>query len=826
MRTVAATAAISGALLLVAGAVEDGGRESASTQASYSDDVGLASNSIHVPRELSVADLSDVIEEYCVRCHNERRLRGNLSLEGFDMASAAEVARTSEKMIVKLQAGMMPPAGSRRPPGDTLLAVATALEETIDRAAARERNPGRRIFQRLNRAEYERSILDLLALEVHAGDWLPLDTKSANFDNIADVQIPSAMLMDSYLAAASEISRMAVGYPEVSETTAAYKVPRVGSQTERLEGAPRGTRGGISTNHHFPADGEYVFAVEFHATPTGELYGRAAPFDEFVEVAIDGARVALLPIDRWSTDADPNGLIYETGAIPVAAGPHRVTAAFLRTFEGPVNDNIAPITHSIADTQIGQEYGIANETHLRDLFITGPFNVTGVSKTPSRERIFTCRPLSSEDAVSCAEGILTRLATQAYRRALTDHDVADLLMFYEIGEQDGGFETGIRRGLQAILTSPHFVFRMEEQPDGAEDGEVFALRDADLASRLSFFLWGAAPDAELLRVVEEGRLQDDPVLEEQTARMLADPRSEALAIRFAAQWLRLPDLEKIHPDALEYPHYDLQLAELMRRETELFFYDLVTEDRSLFDLFSADYTFVNERLARHYGIPGIGGDELRRVKYIDANRRGILGHGSVLTLTSHANRTSPVLRGKWVMEVILGTPPPPPPPNVPPLEESTAAANEEGRSFTTAERMAMHRASPACNACHRLMDPIGIALENFGVTGAWRIRESGTLVDTSGELYDGTPLSGQADLREALMRRPVPIVRNFTQNLLAYAMGRRVEYFDMPTVRAIAKRAEDNDYRMSSFIYGVIKSDAFRMQTASTVTADAGDARH
>jgi hypothetical protein len=803
MRVFAATAAISGALLLVSSGVEERGAEFVSSPRGVPE---VANGSGHAVA-LSGTDLADVVEEYCVRCHNTRRLTGNLSLEEFDLASAAEFAATSERMIVKLRAGMMPPAGARRPSSDTLQALAAALEETVARAAEHTLSPGRRVFPRLR---------------------LPLDTKSANFDNIADVQIPSAMLMDSYLSAAAEISRMAVGYPKVTETTTAYKVPRVGSQTERPEGAPRGTRGGMSVSHHFPADGEYVFAMEFHATPTGELYGRAAPFDEHIEVSIDGARVALLPIDRWSTDADPNGLIYETGPIPVTAGPHQVSTSFLRTFEGPVNDNLTPIRHSIADTQIGQEYGIANETHLRDLFITGPFNVTGVSETPSRRRVFTCRPLSAEEGRTCAETILARLGTQAYRRPLRDDDLADLMMFYELGDQDGGFETGVRMGLQAILTSPHFVFRMEEQPDGLAEGEVFPLSDADLATRLSFFLWGAPPDDELLRVVEQGRLQDDRVLEEQARRMLADPRSEGLATRFAAQWLRLPDLEKLHPDALEYPHYDLELAEMMRRETELFFHSLVTEDRSLFELFNADYTFVNERLARHYEIPGIGGDEFRRVQYPDENRRGIFGHGSVLTLTSHANRTSPVLRGKWIMEVLMGTPPPPPPPNVPPLEESTEGANDEGRAFTTAERMAMHRSNPTCASCHSLIDPIGLALENFDVTGTWRIREGGTFVDASGELYDGTPLDGPGSLREALMRRPIPLVRNFTQNLFAYGLGRRIGPSDMPTVRKIAREAEAQDYNMSAFIFGVVKSDAFRMQTASTAATDvdAGGAWH
>ena len=810
MKTLAVVSAI--AALLVGGAIDSEDGPSA-------DEASVVAPAA-VGTHLSATTLDEVVEQYCVRCHSDRRMTGNLSLETFDVASAPEMAEVGEKIILKLRAGMMPPSGARRPAGDTLVALAETLEGIIDEAAAENPNPGRRVFQRLNQAEYERAVKQLLDLEVDASSWLPPDTRSANFDNIADVQIPSATTLDAYLSAAAEIARLAVGYPQVTQTTSAYKVPRLGSQTEREDGAPRGTRGGIVVDHYFPADGQYTFAMEFHAGPVGELYGRTAPFDEHIELSIDGERVALLPIDRWSTDADPNGLIYETERIPVTAGPHVVAAAFLKTFEGPVNDNLRPIGHSIADTQIGQEYGITNETHLRDLFITGPFSVTGVSPTPSRERIFTCRPLSEEETRSCARSILTRLGTQGYRRPLDEGDIAALMRFYEIGAEDGGFENGVRMGIQAILASPHFVFRMEELPEDAEPGRAYRLSDADLATRLSFFLWGTPPDAELLQLVDDGALSDDDVLFQQARRMLEDPRSEGLATRFAGQWLRLQDLEKIHPDALEYPDYDLQIAEDLHRETELFFHYLVQEDRSFLELLTADYTFVNERLARHYGFPGITGDAFRRITYPNDRRRGIFGHGSVLTLTSHPDRTSPVLRGKWVMEVLMGTPPPPPPPNVPSLEESTEEATDEGRSFTTKERMEMHRANPTCNSCHSLIDPIGLAFENFDVTGTWRIRERGTPIEVSGELYDGTVLSGPADLRRALLSRPIPLVRNFTQNLLAYALGRRVEYFDMPTVRAIADNAAENDYRMSSFILGIVASDAFRMQEASSRTTD------
>ncbi len=815
MRILAATVAVSGTFLVLSGAVATGQSRSApDVQLAFPSPVSAV---VPADRSLSPADPETVVEESCVRCHNERRLRGNLSLEDFQMTDLREDSEVGERMIRKLRAGMMPPVGAERPAEGELLELVTALETTIDDAAQDGPRVGRRVFQRLNRAEYERAVESLLDLDIDAGDWLPLDTKSSNFDNVADVQIPSATVLDAYVSAALAISRLAVGYPDVTETTTTYKVPRRSSQRARQPDAPRGTRGGAAVQHHFPVDGEYIFSMEFHATPTGELYGRTAPFDEEIEVSVDGERVALLPIDRWSTDADPGGLIYQTEPIPVTAGPHTVAAAFIRTFDGPVNDNVTPVEHSLVDTQIGQEYGVTNQTHLRDLLITGPFNVTGVSSTPSREKVFTCRPLSREEGPACARQILERLATDAYRGPLSEDQMADLMDFYRSGSEGGGFETGIRTALQAILASPHFIFRLEELPENAQAGGVYPLSDSDLASRLAFFLWGTSPDAELMATAAEGRLQDDDVLRAQALRMLEDPKAEALATRFAAQWLRLPDLEKIHPDALEFPDFDAQLAEAMQEETELFFHHLVAEDRSLFELYEADYSFMNERLARHYGIRGVAGEGFRKVSYPDDRRRGIFGHGSMLTLTSHANRTSPVLRGKWIMEVLMGTPPPPPPPNVPPLED-TEEATDDGRTITTAERLEMHRRNPSCSSCHSLIDPIGLALEHFDVTGAWRIREEGTPVDASGELYDGTPIAGAGDLRVALLSRPIPLIRTFTENLMAYALGRRVEAFDQPTVRAIAQRAAEEDHRMSAFILGVVESDAFRMQQATAAT--------
>ncbi len=765
-----------------------------------------------------------VIEGSCQLCHNDVTLLGNMSLDSFDVTAAVDNARLSEKIIRKVRAGMMPPAGVPRPGEESLAALATELETRLDEAAATNPNPGRRSFQRLNRAEYQGSIRDLLALDIRAGDYLPLDTKSANFDNIADVQMLSATLMESYLRAASEVSRLAVGDPRASPREATYKVTRWVSQTEHVEGAPYGTRGGLSVIHHFPADGEYSFRVSFHHETTGALHGSGSATlhtvdePEQIEVSVNGEPVALMDIDRWMHVSDPNGVNLRTERFLVRAGPQRVSAAFVRKVEGPVQDIIAPHDWSIASTSIADAYGFTSLPHLRDLAIAGPYDPTGVSQTPSREKIFSCRPASPEQALPCAEEIITRLGSQAYRRPLSSDDVEPLMSLYELGEKEGGFESGVRTALEGILASPHFVFRFEEPPESAKPGEPFRIDDLDLASRMSFFLWGTAPDEELVSLAREGELSNPEVLEQQVRRMLAEPRSEALATRFAAQWLRLPDLEKMHPNVRTYPHFHDQLKASMRRETELFFASLVQEDRSALELLTADYTFLDERLAAHYGIPNVTGNDIRRVTYPDSRRRGVLAHGSILTLTSHASRTSPVLRGKWIMEVLLGSPPPPPPPNVPELEEAGEA--EGGRLLSVREQLERHRSSPACSSCHSMIDPPGLALENFDATGAWRIKDKGVPIDPSGELYDGTPLTGPADLRDALLARSTSLLRTFIENLMAYALGRRVEYYDMPAIRAIEREAAQNDNRMSSFILGVVKSPAFLMKAPVAVKTE------
>ena len=756
-----------------------------------------------------------LITQYCAGCHNDRAKTGGLTLASFDPAHADQAADTAEKMIRKLRAGMMPPAGMRRPDADALKAFATALEVKVDTAAALHPNPGRRTFQRLNRAEYARSVKDLLDIDVDVNAFLPPDTMSAGFDNIADVQAVSPTLLEGYLRAASKISSVALGDRSASPSETTHKVPRTQSQMHHVDGTPWGTRGGLAVLHTFPADGDYTFRVMLHGTPTGQLFGSVASRNEQIEISIDGARAALLPIDYKISEQDKNGLNLTTPRIHVTAGPHRLAAAFIQTFDGVIDDLVAPIDYTLADTEYGDNAGITALPHVRDFSITGPFNVTGVSDTPSRRKVFICRPLSADEELPCVRKIVSALASEAYRRPPSGEDVESLMTFYGDARKGHDFEAGVRAVVQAILASPHFLFRLEEVPAGTRAGQNYRLTDLDLAARLSYFIWATAPDAELLKLANAGTLHAPLTLEKQVRRMLADPRAEALSTRFGSQWLRLQDVDKIHPDALLFPSFDNELAESYKRETELFFNSIVREDRNVFDLFTADYTFVNERIAKVYRIPNVTGEEFRRVQLTDERRRGILGQGSILMLTSVADRTSPVQRGKWIMETLLGSPPPPPPqdPAPPPLED-TKAANGSGKPLSTRERMEEHRKNPACASCHRVIDPLGLALENFDVVGAWRIKDNGVPVDTAAKLYDGSDINGPASLRQALLGKSDTVIRNFTENLLAYAIGRRVEYYDQPSIRAIVKKAASNGNRFSSYVLGIVNSPAFQMAKA------------
>jgi mono/diheme cytochrome c family protein len=774
----------------------------------------------HNTSTLSLEAQAALVKQYCAGCHSEKGRSGGLSLAAFDPAQVEQNAETVEKMIRKLRAGMMPPPGARRPEPETLEQFVTALETEVDTAAVAHPNPGHRTFQRLNRAEYARSIHELLDLDVDVNAFLPPDTMSNGFDNIADVQSVSPTLLEGYLRAAAKISTLAIGDRNATPSETTFKVPRTQSQMRHVDGTPWGTRGGLAVNYTFPADGDYTFRIMLHGTPTGQLFGSVFSRNEQIEIAINGERAALVDIDYRISETDKAGLNLTTPRIHVKAGTQHVSAAFIQKFDGVVDDLMAPIDYTLSDTEYGDSVGLTALPHVRDFSITGPYTVTGVSDTPSRRRVFVCRPLSPAEEIPCARRILSQLASQAYRRPASNEDTESLMQFFAEARKAKDFEAGVRAALQALLASPQFLFRLEEMPSGTRPGQNYRITDADLASRLSYFVWGTVPDAELQKAASAGTLHTPAVLDKQVRRMLADPKAEAMSTRFASQWLRLQDVEKIHPDALLFPSFDNDLARSYKRETELLFDSIVREDRNILDLFTADYTFVNERIAKVYRIPNITGETFQRVTLPDPNRRGILGHGSVLMMTSVADRTSPVQRGKWIMETLLGSPPPPPPPNVPSLDD-TKAATDTGKTLSTRERMEEHRKNPACNSCHRVIDPLGLALENFDVVGGYRIKDNGVPVDTAAKLYDGTDLNGPASLRQALLNHSEALIRNFTDNLMAYALGRRVEYFDQPTVRAVVRKAAQNGNRFSAFVLGIVNSPAFQMAKAEPVLTTA-----
>lgn len=758
---------------------------------------------------MAVAEQHALVAKYCATCHNDRTKSGDMSLASFAEWKGSDHGDTIERMVRKLRAGMMPPSGAARPDDATLDALAGALESRMDTVAAQHVNPGWRPFQRLTRAEYQRAVKDLLDVDVDVSPFLPPDTMSHGFDNLADAQAMSPALLQGYLRAASQISRLAIGDRHATASSATYRIPATESQMRYVEGAPFGSRGGLSIVHTFPADGTYSFTFTLVRTASGELYGNTsillAGKNELLDVSVNGERIALLEVDKGMGDESEKGMVVRTAPIQVRAGAQRISAVFVPRFAGPVDDLIAPIDQTLIDTRIGTGFGITALPHLQDMTIAGPLQVTGISETPSRRRVFTCRPTTAEER--CATQIVQELGAKAYRGPLAAQDLDELMRFYQQGRADGGdFESGVQMAVQGILANPRFVFRVEPLPKNGTP--VFSLGSNDLASRLSFFLWGTVPDQELRRAAAAGALQTRAGIEKQVRRMLADPRSESLSKRFWAQWLRLQDVDKVRPDGVTYPQWDASLSASFRRETELFFDNLVREDRSVLDLLTADYTFVDERLARHYGLPNVQGTAFRRVA-LPSYRRGILTQGSTLLLTSVADRTSPVQRGKWVMQVLLGSPPPPPPPNVPTLENTKAVA--DGKVLTVRQRMEQHRASPSCASCHRVIDPIGLALENFDPTGQYRIKDNGVPVDAKGQLYDGTILDGPNGLINALLRRKSAVLTTFTESLATYALGRRIEYYDMPAIRSIVRTSAASDYKVSSLIIGVATSPMFRM---------------
>jgi hypothetical protein len=802
-------------------------QQAAKTAAAQSSSAAPKMAASHAPTGMPIDAQNKLVAQNCASCHSEKMKAGELVLAGFDAAKVTERPDVTEKMIRKLKAGMMPPPGARRPDAATIKTFVETLEAKMDAAAVLNPNPGWRPFQRLNRVEYQKAVKDLLGIDVDVNAFLPPDTISKGFDNVADVQAFSPTLMESYLRAASSISRLAIGDRNASNTSVTYKIGRTLSQMRHVDGAPMGTRGGVSVVHTFPADGDYSIKVSLHNEPLGGIYGRTtmATMDikEQIEVSINGERAALLDLNVRMSETDPkNSLEIKTPPIHIAAGPQRVSAAFIQRFDGPLDDLLVPLENTLADVNIS--FGVTALPHMRDMTILGPSAVTGVSDTISRRMVFTCRPTNAKEEETCAAEIVKGLTGRAYRGEATPDDVQDAMAFYEKGRKAGDFEAGIRMALQSVLMSPRFLFRLEQAPavKTVNVASTYRLNDQDLASRLSFFLWGTAPDAELLKAASAGSLRTAVGLEKQVRRMLADRRADALSTRFAGQWLRLQDLEKIHPDYLLFPQYDDTLAQSMERETELFFDSIVREDRPVLDLLTADYSFVNERLAKHYGIPNVTGNEFKRVT-LPEYRRGLLGQGSILTLTSYADRTSPVQRGKWILEVMFGAPPPPPPPNVPLLEDTKAIIG--GKNLSTRERMEEHRKNPACTSCHKVIDPLGLTLENFDATGVWRIKDNEVPVDSVGDLYDGTKMSGPAGLREGMLKHSDIFLETFTENLMTYALGRRVEYSDMPAIRAILRDAGKNNNRLSSFVLGVVNSSAFRMAKADNhlLTTDASE---
>jgi cytochrome c551/c552 len=717
-----------------------------------------------------------LLNQYCITCHNEKLKTAGLMLDKLDFEHPGPNAETWEKVVRKVRAGMMPPGGAPRPDRATMDAFAAKLETGLDRAAAASPNPGFTGLHRLNRTEYANVIRDLLSLDIDASTLLPADDSSEGFDNIADALGVSPALVERYTSAATKISRWAVGNILTSTATVTYRVPADLKQTGHIEGLPLGTRGGILVHYNFPLDAEYDFKVRTRGGGIG--VGGVGVKGEELELTLNGERVKIA--SAASLEA----------RIKVKAGPQTVGAAYLRQSPPGADD-------------LWEVY--ASSSIVSNIVISGPFNPTGLGDTPSRRRVFICTPASETEETPCATKILSSLAQRAFRQPPSAEDLDTLMTFYQNGRKNGGFDAGIEQALSRVLADPRFVFRFEREPENIPAGRSYRIGDVELASRLSFFLWSSIPDDELLGLAIRNKLHEPAVLEAQTRRMLADERSEALVTSFGDQWLYLRELKEQRPESKEFTD---NLRQSFRRETELLLSSVMREDRSVVDLLNADYTFVDESLARFYGIPNVRGSRFRRVPVPDDARRGLLGQASFLLVTSVANRTSPVARGKWVLENLLGTPPPLPPPNVPPLDTDASAK----QPTSVRQRMEQHRGNPVCASCHKIMDPIGFSLENFDLIGKYRTKDGDDSIDTLGQLVDGTKLDGPASLRNALLSRSDVFVRTLTEKLLAYGTGRALKYYDMPVVRAIAQDAARNDNRFSSLIVGIVKSDPFQMK--------------
>ncbi|MDT8398730.1 MAG: DUF1592 domain-containing protein [Pseudomonadales bacterium] len=766
----------------------------------------------------SAGKLDGVIEEYCTKCHNFEDYAGGIDLTGISPANIDIDPETGEKVIRRLRAGMMPPVGEPRPDVDTLQALAGALEQRID--ATSEISPGRPGLHRLNRTEYQNAIRDLLALDINAADYLPADDSSRGFDNQAGTLGLSPALLEAYLSTASKISQIAVG-TATAPTQKLYRVAEDANQNFRIEGLPFGTRGGIKFSHTFPVDGEYIFKT--FAITLGNM-GNDRPFGsirgEKLQVLVDGELVKVFDWDKElgvgrgfgrGDGEDDFGVALPTldAVIPLTAGPHEIGITFVATNFAPVLDMNNDFERSTIET--GGIPGFTWYPHVGSVRVDGPYKVSGVSATPSRDKLFVCYPATATQESACARQIVENLAAMAFRAYSTPADTETLMDFYALGRESGNFDSGIEMVLQRVLASPKFIYRIEQEPANVAVGERYPVSDLDLASRLSFFLWSSIPDRELLDLAKAGRLSDPAVLERQVKRMLNDKKSEAMTENFAGQWLALRSLDSHVPVVDQFPDFDDRLRRSFKKETELLVDSLIRENRPVTDLMTAKYTFVNERLAMHYGIPGIKGERFRRVELDDemAIRAGILGKGSTLTVASQPGRTSPVIRGHWVLANIIGVEPPPPPPNVPALEAKTGDNAGNSAPPSMREQMEEHRANPACQGCHRLMDPIGFALESFDAVGKFRTVDNGNPIDASGVLYDGTKIDGARDLIGFFDKYEDSIVRNVTQKMLTYALGRGMEYDDMPLVRQVKEAAAKDDYRFQSLISAVVTSEAF-----------------
>lgn len=751
-----------------------------------------------------------VLDRYCVTCHNDRLKSGGLSLAGMNLDDVSQDAVVWEKVIRKLDAGMMPPAGMPRPDQATTRAVVASLTSSLDQAAAAHPNPGSASLHRLNRTEYANAVHDLLALDIDAASLLPPDDSVAGFDNIADALGVSPVLLERYLAAAMKIAPLAVGTYAEGVVESIYRAPADLNQLGHVDGLPFGTRGGLNIRHNFPTDGTYELRTTLWRNNAGRVRGLES--EHHLEVLVDGARVHAVVIgtpehyttsfnDRLNTKTTAEFDDTLKVRVPVTAGPHDIGVTFVAKTAAQDPQKLRPL---LSPFDAVDTHGVPR---VDAVMITGPFNPTGPGDTPSRQRIFSCRPTAAAQEEPCARTILSKLARLAYRRPVTASDLDVLLGFYKSGRAGGSFDTGIERALVRMLTAPEFIFRMEQDSPTVKPGVMARVTDLELASRLSFFLWSSIPDEQLLQVAAQGQLRDPLVLRQQVRRMLLDKRSDALVSNFAGQWLYLRNVRTLTPIADEFPDFDDDLRQGFRRETEMFFANVMRENRNVLDLLTADYTFVNERLARHYGIPGVFGERFRRVAVVDPNRRGLLGQGSILSVTSNANRTSPVRRGKWILENLIGSPAPAPPPNVPALVDN----KDRAKPLSMREQMEQHRANPVCAACHKLMDPLGLALENFDAVGAWRIRDAGTPVDPATVLVDGSAISGPGGIRQMLLRQPDIFVRTMTEKLMTYALGRGLEYYDMPTVRAVVRNGAP-DYRFNTLVMGIVTSTPFQMR--------------